>query len=223
MSNEQIQTNYFVVTGGPGSGKSTLLDYISYIGYITKPEVARVHIDTNRSYGLTTEQIRQDELLFQREVASEKSSLELRLVKDFFGPDQVLFLDRGYQPDSLAYYIAEILRMKALNKELTTDQLLQDNQLANLDFGPASRQRFRYRGIFILSALYFFQNDYARTETQEEAEKIDELLFSIYTHFGYPVISIPNAPLPIRAETLLEHARDLLPDSDKKQIPFTRL
>ena len=60
-----IQTNWWVITGGPSTGKTALLEELAKRGYQTKPEAARVYIDDEISHGMTIDQIRINESKFQ--------------------------------------------------------------------------------------------------------------------------------------------------------------
>lgn len=62
-----IETNWYVLTGGPCSGKSTTLEYLSSRGYLVVPEMARVVID---------EEIRADAFGFQVKILDRKIQLE---------------------------------------------------------------------------------------------------------------------------------------------------
>ncbi len=172
-----IETNWYVITGGPHSGKSGAMDSIAFLGYPIIPEAARILIDNERSKGRTTEEIRADENAFQREVFKMKVEAEGRIP-----PERLTFLDRGI-PDSIAYY-----------------------QLCGEDITPvveASKNR-RYKGVFLLELLEEYKKDYARTEDKEMALKLQDWLRQSYSFFGYDVILVPELScIEERAEFIL--------------------
>lgn len=86
-------------------------------------------------------------------------------------PNAVWIFDRGI-PDSLPYGVQEV-RAKTFH-------------------------RFRYRGIFFLESVGF-QNDYFRTETAEEAQKLAMELEKAYEGFGYSLVRLGRGTLLERA------------------------
>lgn len=173
----QLETNWYIVTGGPSSGKSTLLTYLKSAGYLIIPEVARTLIDEEIAKGKTLQEIRSDETVFQRRIFRMKTDLEERLL-----PEQLTFFDRGI-PDSAAYY-----------------------RLYGEDVEPviqASRKR-RYRGVFFLEQVPFAK-DYARIEDEKKAAIISNLLHKAYADMGYEVITIPLLSIAERARLLLNY------------------
>src|SRR4026207_2534162 len=92
------QTNWYVITGGPGSGKTTTIHLLRDKGYTTTIEHARHYIDTQRISGRTVEEIRKNQIEFQRGVLDMQTEQE-----KYLSPDEMVFLDRAL-PDALAYY-----------------------------------------------------------------------------------------------------------------------
>ena len=158
-----MASNWCVITGAPCSGKTTVLDILCEIGYRTVPEAAREIVDEEIARGRKNEEIKSDMLKFQRQVLERKIRTEGNLPRE-----SLIFFDRGL-PDSLAYYnfynfdTCEILKL-CKNRP--------------------------YRKVFLLERLPF-QKDYARTESDEEAAKIQELLMKAYTDLGYEIVRIP--------------------------------
>lgn len=97
-------TNWYVITGGPSSGKTTTVNLLRERGYKTTIEHARHYIDTERITGKTVEEIRANQLLFQRGVFDMQIAEEGSL-----SPDDTVFLDRAI-PDARAYYNSKIRR-----------------------------------------------------------------------------------------------------------------
>lgn len=91
------KSNWYVITGGPSSGKKTVLGILKAMGYRVIPEVARGVIDRANRQGITTQELRRDEVKFQESLLSIKLKLEKELPRK-----QIIFWNRG-MPDSVAY------------------------------------------------------------------------------------------------------------------------
>ena len=170
-----IQTNWYVITGGPSSGKSKTIEYLAFLGHPTVPESARVLIDMHVNQGRSIKEIRADEKVFQRKILEMKIDAEKKIL-----PGQITFFDRGI-PDSLAYY-------RFFGDD--TDPVLK-----------ACTVR-KYKGVFLLDPLPF-EHDYARVENRETAITLHTLLDEAYTSLGYEVIRVPVMPISERAELIL--------------------
>ena len=92
------KNNWYVITGGPHSGKTSVIELLEKKGYRAIYESARIYIDEELEKGRTIEQIRKDELEFQKGILDMKIDIEKKQPKD-----EVIFFDRGI-PDSDAYY-----------------------------------------------------------------------------------------------------------------------
>ena len=93
---QAIQTNWYVITGGPGSGKTTTINILSARGYKTTIEHARHYIDTQRQNGRTVEETRKNQVEFQLGILAMQIEQEALLA-----PGVIIFLNRGL-PDALA-------------------------------------------------------------------------------------------------------------------------
>jgi len=91
-------TNWYVITGAPSSGKTSVICELELLGYRVVHEVARAFIDEELKKGKTIEQIKSDELAFERHILYEKIKIEESLPKK-----EIIFLDRAV-PDSIAYF-----------------------------------------------------------------------------------------------------------------------
>ncbi len=209
------KTNWWVVTGGPSSGKSTLLTYMAFKGHRVIPEAARVLIDLKLSRGQTLAQIRQDESLFQDQVFDMKAGLESQL-----SPNQEALLERGSHGDTLAY---KLLGMIWPDKEHTppADYSRRSgilDRIESTDFLGRPETTYilkrQYAGVFILNRLPFVK-DYARTEDDLQAERIDKLLHYSYRLLGYQPIDVPVAPVDQRANFIRRHIQILKTESVK--------
>ena len=171
-------TNWYVITGGPSSGKTTTVNLLKERGYQTTIEHARHYIDTQRITGKTTDEVRANQVEFQRGVIDMQIAQEKELSRD-----EVVFLDRAI-PDALAYY-------RFLN-------LPEDKKLLKA-LGHAS-----YKKVFILDPLPLV-SDYARTEDSVAQKNIHELLTKVYESLGFPIVHVPILPPEERVDFILKN------------------
>ncbi len=170
-----INTNWYIITGGPSSGKTKVIEYLSFLNYAIIPEAARILVDTEASKGKTIEEIRGDESGFQKKTLEMKIEIENRIPSK-----QITFFDRGI-PDSIAYYC---IRKKDISPVIM-----------------AAKKR-KYRKIFLLEQLPF-RNDYARTEDKKTAHSLNQLLYKSYSELGYNIIRVPVKSIKERVEFIL--------------------
>ncbi len=157
--------NWYVVTGAPHSGKTSVLELLEKKGYKVIYETARIYIDQEISKGRTLEEIRKDELKFQKGILDLKIDIENNLSKD-----EIIFFDRAV-PDSDAYY------------ELCG--LMSDEYLKEII------KKCEYRKVFLFDILPY-KKDYARTESEKEQKKLQKLLEKIYKKLNCPLIKVPR-------------------------------
>ena len=169
--------NWYVITGGPDSGKTTVIKHLSELGYYTVPEYARLFIDKELENGKTLEEIRGDEIKFHIRVVKFKLSLERKTPRN-----KIVFFDRGL-PDSIAYY-------KFLN--------VKPSQLI------IKMSKNRYKKVFLLDALSY-KNDYARNESEKDAQRIHELIKQTYKEFVYEIVTVPVMAIKKRVELILQN------------------
>lgn len=170
--------NWYVITGAPCSGKTTTLQAIEAKGYKVIYEAARKVIDEGIAAGKTLEEIRKDELDFQRKVLRLKLSIE----KQQQGRG-LTFFERGI-PDSYAYYH---LRNASSDREL---QLLL--------------KQCHYKKIFLLDRLDY-QKDYARTEDDKTAQRLHVLLKRSYKKIHADIITVPVMSIKERVNYILDN------------------
>lgn len=173
--------NWYVITGGPSTGKTTLLAELDKLGHRVVPEAARMVIDEGIAKGMTVEQIRANEELFQHDVLKLKEKMEAALEDD-----KLTFFDRAMH-DSLAY-----LRYYGMSIEGWIDEL----------FGGS-----KYKKVFLLEPLPNYVKDYARTEGPDFPKKIHKLLHDAYAEFGMEPIHIPPVSVEKRLEMILSHIK----------------
>ncbi len=180
MTKNVETTNWYIITGGPATGKSKTIDHLAFLGYLIRPEVARILIDNELSKGKTLQQIRGNQKKFEKDIVRIKIETEKNASKK-----ELIFWERGL-PDSIVYLkLCSVDSTKALNES----------------------KKIRYKGVFILDLLPNYEKDYARTETKKTAKEIHEALHACYTELGYSVIRVPVAPISERAQFILKHIK----------------
>ncbi|KPJ55445.1 hypothetical protein AMJ49_07150 [Parcubacteria bacterium DG_74_2] len=170
-----IDTNWYVITGGPSSGKTKVIEYLAFLGYAVIPEAARILIDTEISNGKTIKEIRPNEVEFQKKVLQMKIEVENRTP-----PEQIKFFDRGI-PDTIAYC-----------------QIYGEDPASVIK----ASQRRKYKGVFLLEQLSF-EKDYARVEDERLARDLNQLLYDAYSNLGYDVIQVSPKSIEERAKFIL--------------------
>ena len=177
-NNSKKQTNWYVITGGPGSGKTTTVNLLQKRGYTTTIEHARHYIDTQRITGRTVEEIRKNQIEFQKGILDMQIEQEASLP-----PGEIVFLDRAL-PDALAYY-----RFLEIPENEKLDNALKEAS---------------YKKIFILDFLPLV-NDYARSEDEVAQKQIHLLLTEVYKSLPFPVIHVPVLPPEERVDFILKN------------------
>jgi predicted ATPase len=172
-----MKNNWFVITGGPSSGKTTTVDLLSKKGYKTTEESARKHFESQIKKGLTLEEIRGDQEVWQNAISKLQSELEKSL-----NPEETIFFDRAF-PDTIAYY--RFLNIK-IPEEYT--------KLYNAS---------RYKKVFLLEPLPLIK-DNLRTETDEQALLISEAIHNSYSNLFLEIVKIPVMSPGARVEFILE-------------------
>ncbi|MDO8503093.1 MAG: ATP-binding protein [bacterium] len=173
-----VKDNWYILTGGPCSGKTTTLDALKKKGYKVVYEAARFLIDQEMKKGKTLQEIRKDELAFQRKVLEIKLEWEKSLTKN-----ELTFFERGI-PDSLAYY-----------------------KLCGVSDDPFLKTALRnsfYKKVFLLEPLDY-QKDYARVESEAERKQLGQLLEEAYQNIGVPVIRVLKMSLEKRVKFVLRN------------------
>lgn len=170
-----IDTNWYVITGGPSSGKTKVIEGLARLRYAVVSETARTLIDSEREKYKAIEEIRADEAEFQRKIFEMKIAVENEL-----SPEQIIFFDRGI-PDSIAYY-----------------------QIAGLNPASVIKEagKRRYRGIFFLEQLPY-KKDYARVEEKKTVRQLNKLLLKAYQDLKYEVVRVPVKSIEERINFIL--------------------
>lgn len=156
--------NWYVITGVPSSGKTTILNELQKKGYEVVGEAARSYIDQELKKGQTIQDVRKNELIFQKKVLQMKLEIESKTSRD-----NIVFFDRGI-PDSMAYYFL--------------CGIYYDTFLAKSIIASA------YKKVFLFDPLPYIK-DYARTEDQNAVKNLHTLLWQSYVRLGMPVVCVP--------------------------------
>jgi len=190
-----MSSNWYVICGGPSSGKTTLLRELEKRGFKTRGDVARVVLEREVAKGRSPNEVRKNEVEFQREVT------RIKLEKDKALPKNVTtFFDTGL-PDGIAYMIASgnlgsIDEVEAASLEITE---ARDALQTVRDVG--------YRKVFILEQLPILY-DGVRTEDNEHARKIGEALRQVYEFLGCEIVDVPALPVEDRVKFILSHVEN---------------
>ncbi|MCD4694403.1 ATP-binding protein [bacterium] len=157
--------NWYVITGAPNSGKTSVVKLLEREGYIVEYETARVYIDKEIEKGRIIKEIRRNELEFQKGILDLKVEIEKKLPED-----KIIFFDRAI-PDSEAYY-----KLCGLEGDKHLEEVVKKSS---------------YKKIFLFDLLPY-KKDYARTESEEDQKKIQELLEQTYKKLNIPVVNVPK-------------------------------
>jgi predicted ATPase len=170
--------NWYVITGAPSSGKTTVLNLLTAKGYQVAPELAREVIDRELKQGKTIEDIRSDELDFQKKVLEAKVAYEKNLDKE-----KNIFFDRAI-PDSQAYYkLCGVTSDDYLTKVLNSCS---------------------YKKVFLFELLDY-DKDYARVEDQQQAQQLEKLLYDNYYNLGMPIVKVSRSSPEERLDFILKN------------------
>lgn len=170
--------NWYVLTGAPSSGKTTIIKLLEKKGYKVLYEIARVYIDQQLKKGKTIQEIRKNEISFQKTILKLKVAYESKL-----NPKEITFLDRAI-PDSIAYnQLLGIPKDKYLEKTVKLTS---------------------YKKIFIFEKLEF-EKDYARTESLEEVERLEKLIEKEYKKLSFPILKVPKMSVEKRVKFILDN------------------
>ena len=166
-----------ILTGTCSAGKTCVFDNLNIKGYQKCPEVARRWLNFIEAQKLSHYMERN---FFQQ-------LIEIHHIHNWTGYDKTddVIFDRSL-PDEIAY--RKHFNMK-VPKTLIQDCL-----------------RYKADKVFIFPFWKeIFKNDEVRTETEEQAQEIDELITSAYIDLGYDVIIMPKVGIEERIEFITSH------------------
>ncbi len=172
-----ILTNWYVITGAPCSGKTAVIQGLERKGFAVVHEVARTYIDDELKKGRGIDEVKADIHAFERRILNKKIEIEASLAVD-----TVIFLDRAVA-DSIAYY-----------------------RFSGLDPGePLGKSRtYRYKKVFLFERL-LFEKDPVRSEDEEKADWLENLLKECYRSLGYEPFRVPLFPVKERIDFILKN------------------
>jgi predicted ATPase len=170
-------TNWYVITGAPCSGKTAVINALAGQGFPVVHEVARAYIDAQLQKGKQIDQIKADELAFERHILYKKIEIEAGL-----DPDAVVFLDRAV-PDSIAYF--QFCGLEA-------EEPFENSSV------------FRYKQIFLFDRITF-KTDAVRSENNRTAASLDRLLAAAYCKLGYSPVRVPLLAIAQRVDFVLQY------------------
>jgi len=191
-----MQTNIFVISGGPGVGKTTIVNELEKLKYAVIPEAARIVAESDERFaGKSVNEINHKK--FQEEILKRQIQMQENfLLKNHeFG-----FSDRGFG-DSMVY--CKIRNVNFPKKYL--------------DYVKS----FRYLGVFVLEPLRFYKTDGLRVETKEEQQEIHDEIVGVYENLGYDLIKIPQMPVEERIAMILEKRQKSL--KSEKEISSIKI
>lgn len=179
MEKERIkEKQIFIVTGGPGFGKTELIGELQKSGYICSGEFARDLIKHQQEIGGDVLPWKNSNL-FQSEVLKKRIGFYESVPEN-----EIAFADRGI-PDQLAF---------ARYKGFGTPKVLEQSAL-----------KYRYSVQVFLTPPWekIYRNDKIRTESYNEAVRIDEFIRIIYAELNYQIIELPLKSVRKRVEFIL--------------------
>lgn len=141
-------------------------------------ETARLLIEQEMEKGLTIQQVRKDELDFQKKVLLMKIEVEKNLNKE-----KLVFLDRAI-PDTRAY---------------DTLYGISQNELLDDVLGEC-----QYKKVFILEQLEYAEDE-VRIETKEQQYNLHRLLEEAYQKLNFEITKVPALPIEERVHFILEN------------------
>jgi len=138
-------------------------------------EAARALIDEELQKGRSLDGIKKDITAFERSILEKKLEIESHLQRN-----DVIFLDRAL-PDSIAYYrLCGIDPFEAVEKSRT----------------------YRYKTVFLFERL-LFEKDPVRSESENTAARLEDLLAEGYRMLGYRPVRVPLMPIGRRVDFIL--------------------
>ena len=189
--NSRHKSKWYVIVGGPSSGKTTLLKELKKRGFRTVEEIARSILERELEKGRTPEEVRKNDLEFQREI------LQIKLMRDRSLPKNILtFFDTGL-PDSIAYMIA--------NGDIRMDEVESSNfEITEASEALQVARNIGYKKVFLLEQLPY-EKDGIRIEDEKKAREVGRALRKLYEFLGCEIVDVPAMPLKKRVEFILSH------------------
>lgn len=171
------------IVGAPGAGKTSLIKELNRRGYTVVHEAARQVIDEGLAKGQTIKEIRGDDYQFQMAIIERKIQNEEPWF-EHSDDKKVVFVDRGMH-DTWAYF-----KIASIDITEDVDSILK---------------QYVYDEVLMLDMLDAYdKEDYARTESIEEAKELHRLTEKAYKKYGMNIVNIPPVSVEERADYILD-------------------
>lgn len=179
---QNVQANFFVITGGPGVGKTTLLKELKRRDYSVVPEIARKLIKEQKLKNGDVLPWKNKERFKNKMFAHSIQSFQ-HMVKSQIKKKPVFF-DRGFI-DSLCY--ANLIKSEIGNEMETY------------------AKNWRYNNtVFMLPPWKeIYETDSERKQNWDEALLTYKLMTQTYLAYGYTLIEVPKESVKERADFVL--------------------
>lgn len=179
----KVNTNFYVITGGPGVGKTTLLKELGKRNNEIVPEIARELIKAQNE--INGEALPWKNKESYKELMFDHSIKSYEQIDKKANKEKLVFFDRGFL-DTICY--AELIRSEISQRM------------------KSYAKKWRYnKNIFILPPWReIYKNDNERKQSWDEAVLTFEKMTETYKAYGYNIIEIPMKSASERAEFILE-------------------
>lgn len=177
-----INSNFYIITGGPGAGKTSLLNELKKQKFRCIPEVAREIIIEQMNSG--------GDAVPWKNTGLYKQIMMDRSVQTYHSAsienNETVFFDRGI-PDTIAY-------TRLLHQRVSTE------------FGLHAKQLRYNKNVFILPPWQeIYETDTERKQNWEEAVMTYNVLKETYADYQYYLIEVPKVDIFKRAEFILQN------------------
>lgn len=172
-----MNSNKYVIIGGPCSGKTTTVNELASLGYHIVPEAATLIMEEWTSEGKKIDKLRKDENEFTKLILKRKIENEKKAPKN-----ETVFFDRGI-PDAMAY--------NRFYGAKTSEEIIRLCKNRN------------YSKVFFLEEVPYKSTD-ERIEDKETAIKLSKHLLEVYKELGYEVVFVPLMNVKERINFILE-------------------
>lgn len=177
---EIIESNKYIITGGPGFGKTSIINQLENLGYHSVHEISRSIIREQIDKG--------GDILPWKNLETFSRIVFERRIKQFEeAPNRkTCFFDRGI-PDVVAYMVLDELELPSKY--------------------TSALEEYSYNTYVFLTPPWqeIFINDGERKENYEQAVKAHNQIEKTYRQLGYNTIEIPKVNVEERAAFILQY------------------